>query len=181
MTCHLLAITPGLGFDPRRWEPVLASGIDALLIREPDLGRAHLEAAATWCRGEHPEVALWIRSHQLPGCGLHLPEGMEGGGRGVSRPLHDPGQWEARSRAAQLLISPICPTPGKGEAWGVGKLHTFLEALPEGGPRLLALGGLTPTHVRAVRHPRLQGLAAIRPFWQGEAREAVEAFREAWG
>jgi thiamine monophosphate synthase len=175
---HLLAITPGEGFDPSHWEPVLASGIDALLIREPGLEAAALRAAALWCRDRHPEVALWVRGLAVEGCGLHLPEGALGDA--PSRPLHDEAQWEARRGAAQLLVSPIFDAPGKGPAWGVARLHRFLDARPEGGPRLLALGGVTPENVGSLRHPRLAGLAAIRPFWSGAPAAAVTAFRSAW-
>ncbi len=179
---HLLAITPGEGFRPEAWAPVLASGIDAFLIREPQLPAGALEAAATWCRAEHPGVALWVRG--LPGStwGLHLPESALGAAdlRGASAPLHHPDQWPTRARAAQLLVSPLFETPGKGPAWGATGLHRFLDTLPAEAPRLLALGGVTPVRVAELRHPRLAGVAAIRPFWTGDPRAAVEAFRDAW-
>lgn len=177
---HLLAITPGEGFDPERWRAVLRSGIDALLIREPGLDAATLRAAAAWCRAEAPEVALWVRGLAVEGCGLHLPEGGSGEGRPLSRPLHDEGQWEARRGADQLLVSPIFETPGKGPAWGATRLHRLLDRLPAEGPRVLALGGLTPQNAVLLRHRRLAGLAAIRPFWSGDPVAAVAAFRAAW-
>lgn len=177
---HLLAITPGEGFDAERWKAVLHSGIDALLIREPGLEDAALRRAAQWCRAEAPGVALWVRGLAVEGCGLHLPEGREGEGHPLSRPLHDEGQWEARRDADQLLVSPIFETPGKGPAWGAARLLRFLESLPEEGPRILALGGLAPEHAATLRHPRLQGLAAIRPFWREDPAGAVAAFRRAW-
>lgn len=183
MSLHLLAITPGEGFHPGTWAPVLGSGIDAFLIREPQLSGPTLREAATWCRAEHPEVALWVRG--LPGSdwGLHLPESALGAANlgGASVPLHHPDQWHVRTSAVQLLVSPIFETPGKGPAWGLGALHGFLDTLPAEGPRLLALGGITPAKAATLRHARLAGLAAIRPFWTGAPRAAVEAFREAWG
>ncbi|HJV22791.1 MAG TPA: hypothetical protein VJ570_08840 [Holophagaceae bacterium] len=177
---HLLAVTPGQGFHEEAWGEVLTSGIDALLIREPHLGAQELIGAATWCLTHHPGVEVWVRGLAVPGCGLHLPEGApEAEGPG-SRPLHAEAQWEARRTAAQLLVSPIFETPGKGPAWGLGRLHAFLEGLPAEGPRILALGGLTPERAVAVRHPRLAGIAAIRPFWSGDPAAAVKAFRAAW-
>lgn len=185
----LLAITPGLGFDRRQWEPVLRSGVDALLIREKALPARALLDAARWCQDTAPEVAIWVAGRLdvafAAGCGLHAPEahpeverGVDGGLVPLSRPLHDEDQWEGRCRADQLLISPIFQSPGKGAPWGVERLHRFLESLPAGGPRLLALGGVDPDSAARLRHPRLAGLAAIRPFWSGDPAGAVARFRE---
>lgn len=180
---HLLAITPGEGFDPTRWTPVLESGIDALLIREPRLAPEAVARAATWCLQTAPQVKVWVRGQAVPCCGLHLPEGWVGDvPRGVplSRPLHGECDWDARAGCDQLLISPIFPTPGKGVAWGTERLQRFLTGLPEAGPRLLALGSVTPEAMEALRHPRLQGIAAIRAFWRGNPAATVEAFRRSW-
>jgi len=178
---HLLAITPGRGFEPGVWAPVLASGVDALLIREPGLEPEALAEAAAWCRAEAPGLGLWVRGVALSGCGAHVPEGGEVAGRPLSRPLHTESQWEERRGADQLLISPIFETPGKGPAWGPARLRTFLDGRPPGGPRLLALGGVTPANAALLRHPCLGGIAAIRPFWEGDPAAAVAAFRAAWG
>ncbi len=180
---HLMAITPGAGFEPTRWVPVLESGIDALLIREPQLDPDAVARIAAWCLETAPQVTVWVRGQVVPGCGLHLPESWLGEApRGVplSRPLHGEGDWEGRSHAEQLLISPIFPTPGKGEAWGRERLLAFLTGLPEAGPRLLALGSLTPEAAAGLRHPRLHGIAAIRAFWSGNPTAAVKAFRHSW-
>lgn len=181
---HLLAITPGEGFDPIRWAPVLESGINALLIREPGLGPEALVEAATWCLQRTPEVQVWVRGLAVSGCGLHLPEAWEQEvppGPVLSRPLHFEGAWAERSQAQQVLVSPIFPTPGKGPAWGIPRLHRFLDALPAEGPRLLALGGVTPALAGVLRHSRLDGIAAIRPFWGGDPAAAARAFRDSWG
>lgn len=177
---HILAITTGEGFQPERWTPVLQSGIDALLIREPNLQPEDLRAAAHWCLEREPEVRIWVRGFKVQGCGMHLPEGGESADAALSRPLHSEAQWPSRSHHAQLLISPIFPTPGKGPAWGAQRLRAFLDGLPETGPKLLALGGVTGEGAMELRHPRLAGVAAIRPFWQGDPQRAVEAFRQSW-
>lgn len=181
----LLAITPGLGFDRDRWAAVLRSGVEGFLIREKQLeARALLEVAA-WCQDTAPEVAVWVAGRLdvafAAGCGLHAPEAHPEVGPGLvplSRPLHDEDQWAARSRADQLLISPIFASPGKGAPWGAERLRRFLDGLPAEGPRLLALGGVDPATAALLRHPRLAGAAAIRPFWDGDPRRAVAAFRE---
>lgn len=182
----LLAITPGLGFDRAGWRSVLRSGVDGFLIREMGLPARNLLEAARWCQDTAPEVALWVGGRldvaHAAGCGLHAPEEYPEVPPGLvrlSRPLHDESQWAARSAADQLLISPVFPTPGKGEPWGWDRLRAFLDGLPETGPSLLALGGLDPLNAPRIRHPRLAGIAAIRPFWNGDPARTVARFREA--
>lgn len=181
----LLAITPGLGFDRDRWAAVLRSGVDAFLIREQQLEARTLLDAARWCRDRAPAVELWVAGRLdvalAAGCGLHAPEvhpEVEPGLVPLSRPLHHEDQWEARRRCDQLLVSPVFTSPGKGEPWGVDRLHRFLDRLPPDGPRLLALGGVDPLNAPALRHPRLAGIAAIRPFWEGDPARAVAQFRQ---
>jgi len=182
----LLAITPGAGFDPGRWKPVLQSGVDAFLIRERDLSARQLLTAARWCQDTAPEVALWVAGRLdvalAAGCGLHAPEAYPDGAAGLarlSRPLHAEDQWAERQTAEQLLVSPVFPSPGKDAPWGVQRLHRFLDGLPPAGPRLLALGGVDPDNAPELSHPRLAGLAAIRPFWAGDPARVVAAFRRA--
>ncbi|HEX4845493.1 MAG TPA: thiamine phosphate synthase [Geothrix sp.] len=182
----LLAITPGAGFDRHRWAEVLHSGVDAFLIRENQLGTRTLLEAAAWCQDTAPHVALWVAGRLdvalAAGCGLHAPEAypeVPPDLVSLSRPLHVETQWEARKGCGQLLVSPVFDSPGKGEPWGAARLHRFLDSQPPAGPRLLALGGLEPANAGLLRHPRLAGLAAIRPFWMGDPRRAVAAFRTA--
>ncbi len=183
----LLAVTPGQGFAPERWRPVLRAGIDALLIREKGLEARALLEAARWCRDTAPGVQIWVGGRLdvalAAGCGLHAPEDhppVDPDLVPLSRPLHAEGQWEDRRGCAQLLASPILPSPGKGEPWGLPRFHRFLDGLPPEGPRILALGGVTAGCAGALRHPRLDGLAALRPFWEGDPAQAVHGFRTAW-
>jgi len=180
----LLAITPGLGFDRESWRAVLRSGVDAFLLREKELSARALLDAVRWSQDTAPGVRLWVAGRLdvalAAGCGLHAPEAypaIEAGLVPLSRPLHQEDQWPARSGAEQLLISPIFPTPGKGAPWGWERCRTFLDGLPEAGPRLLALGGLDPRNAPLIRHPRLGGIAAIRPFWSGDPARVVADFR----
>lgn len=180
----LLAITQGIGFDPQAWRRVLTSGVDAFLIREKELPARALLGAARWCQDAAPEVKLWVGGRLdvaiAAGCGLHAPEAhpdLPPGLVPLSRPLHHEDQWPSRSCADQLLISPIFSSPGKGAPWGPERLHQFLDGLPAGGPHLLALGGVDPANAILLQHPRLAGVAAIRPFWGSDPQGAVSQFR----
>lgn len=184
----VLAISPGEGFDPPRWERVLASGVDAFMIREPGLEAAPLLRAARWVRDRAPGVELWVNGRLdvalAAGCGLHageahpdVPEGL----LPLSRPIHDPAQIPGRAGAAQLILSPIFAVPGKGPAWGAGQLKDVLDGMPEGAFRALALGGITPGNAAALRHPRLAGVALIRGLWSdGDPAQVVAGLRDSW-
>jgi thiamine monophosphate synthase len=180
----LLAITPGLGVNRGPWQAVLHSGIDAFLIRERHLSARGLLDAVRWCQDTAPGVALWVAGRLdvalAAGCGLHAPEAhpeIDAGLVKLSRPLHHEDQWTTRNHADQLLISPIFPSPGKGGPWGAERLLCFLDGRQVGGPRLLALGGVDSSNVRLLRHTRLAGIAAIRPFWDQDPRRAVAGLR----
>ncbi|WLT31399.1 thiamine phosphate synthase [Geothrix sp. PMB-07] len=179
----LLAITPGLGFQPQAWQRVLRSGIHGFLIREKSMPARHLLETARWCQDVAPDVRLWVAGRLdvalVAGCGLHAPEAhpdLPPGLVPLSRPLHAEDQWPGRASADQLLISPIFASPGKGAPWGPERLHRFLDGLPAGGPQLLALGGVEPGSAMTMRHPRLAGIAAIRPFWGEDPAGAVARF-----
>lgn len=185
---HILAITPGTGFHAKTWERVLGCGADAFLIREPGMEARALLHAARWCRKRFPEGSLWVGGRLdvalAAGCGLHAPEAYPddlGAWTPVSRPLHAEAQFEARLHLDQLLVAPVFAVSGKGPAWGCARLHAFLEGLAEPGPRLLALGGMTPARLKEVRHPRLAGVALMRGLWETPEPEAIiQQLREAW-
>ena len=185
---HILAITPGEGLDRTHWERVLDSGIDALLIREPRMEPRDLLGAVRWVRERAPSLGLWVSGRldvALAGrCGLHAPEAypqVPAGLLAVSRPIHDPAQVAERAGANQLILSPIFPVPGKGPAWGPGKLHAVLDAMPPVAGRVLALGGISEANVGLLQHHRLDGVALIRGLWSvPDPARAVARMRAAW-
>jgi thiamine-phosphate pyrophosphorylase len=185
---HLLAITPGRGFDAAAWARVLDAGVDGLLLREPGLGARDLLRAARWCRDRNPGVELWVRGRLdvalAADAGLHAPErhpDVPPGLARLSRPLHAPAQFTARAGAEQLLVSPVFTVPGKGRPWGVEALRAFLDGLPAPPPRLLALGGVDAANAAALKHPRLAGLAVLRVLWDApDPAAAAAALRRAW-
>ena len=176
------------GFQPEAWARVIASGVDGFLVRESGLEARDLLEAVRWCQARAPGVELAVRGRLdvalAAGCTLHVPEAYPEPPAGLldlSRPLHTPSQYEARSTAAQLLIAPIFPVPDKGPAWGIAGLHTFLNELTDPTPRLLTLGGVEPRNAASLRHPRLAGVALIRGLWDAaDPARVVEALRSAW-
>jgi thiamine monophosphate synthase len=185
---YILGITSGEGLDRPSWKRVLASGIDALSIREKQLSTKALLDCVRWVQDEAPELPLWVVGRldvALAGeCGLHAPEAypeIPPGMVPLSRPLHDPEQFKDRLSADQLLIAPVFPVPGKGPAWGPVRLRVSLDALPDSPCRILALGGITPSNVVQVKHPRLHGVAMMRSLWKGpDPAAAVAQLRSTW-
>lgn len=184
----VLAISPGEGLERSRWEAVLASGADGLMLREPAMPAAELLEAARWVRERAPRMELWVNGRLdvalAAGCGLHAGEAypdVPADLLPLSRPIHDPAQVPARAGARQLILSPVFDVPGKGPAWGPTKLAAVLDALPSGAFRALALGGITPENARSLRHPRLAGVALIRALWNApEPARLVRMLRDAW-
>lgn len=185
---HILAISQGIGFDAPNWRRVLQSGIDAFMIREKQLDARALLDVTRRCQELAPGLPLWINARLdvalATGSGLHLPEAypeVEIPNLPLSRPLHAPHQFPTRASASQLLVSPVFPVTGKGMAWGVEGLHTFLERLPPEAPRILALGGVDPSSAPNLAHPRLDGLALIRGLWETQdPAHTVAELRVAW-
>lgn len=184
----ILAVTPGTGWDASRWRAVLGSGIDGLLIREKQLEARALLDLVRRVQDLSPTLQLWVAGRLdvalVAGCGLHAPEAypeVDPALLPLSRPLHAEAQWDGRCGCAQLLIAPVLPTPGKNGPWGIGRLHAFLDRLPESGPRLFALGGVAPGQARALAHPRLAGAAMIRALWEApDPGRTVTALRAEW-
>ena len=189
----ILAITPGTGWDRTQWEGMLRSGIDSFMIREPGLTPRNQLAAARWVRSLAPDLELWLNGRLdvalLSGCGLHAPEAYSPVPERLlplSRPIHHPDQLMARLEVQQLILSPMFPVPGKGPAWGPGKLRATLDALDAldalpAPVRVLALGGITADNVASLRHPRLDGVGLIRGLWSApDPAGAVARIRAAW-
>lgn len=184
----ILAITPGEGCDEARWRRVLASGIDAVMIREKQMEAQSLLELTRRTQDWVPYLEVWVNGRLdvalATGCGLHAPETYPEVPEGLlrlSRPLHDPKAFGARSAAQQLILSPAFASPGKGPGLGPGTLRGWLETLPTFSGRFLALGGITPENCRELCHPRLGGVAMIRSLWQAPDPVGVVAkLREAW-
>lgn len=184
----VLAISPGEGFDPRRWERVIHAGIDALMIREKTMAARPLLDLARWVRAQRPDLELWVNGRLdvalAAGCGLHAPERypvLAPDLVPLSRPLHELAQIPGRLEARQLLVSPVFPVPGKGPDLGVAGLHSVLDGLSGYSGRVLALGGIQASRARELRHPQLSGVALIRALWESpEPGAELRRMRQVW-
>ena len=184
---YILGITPGDGFDPERWDRVLESGIDGLMIREKQMEARALLHVVRWVQDRAHPMEVWVNGRLdvalTAHCGLHAPEAYPltpDGLLPLSRPIHTESQFSSRLHCRQLLVSPIFAVPDKSEAWGIERLHQALNQLPE-GPRILALGGIGAERAIALRHPRLDGIALIRALWDSaRPSRVVKALRDAW-
>lgn len=142
-----------------------AGSADRILVNSrPDI------AALAGARGVHlPESGLDPRSVRESFPGLLL---------GVSR--HDRAGLEkaALEEADFVMVGPVFETPGKeSRALGVSSLGDLLRGLRA---PVLAVGGVTPGDVAALRSCGVIGVAAIRPFASAErAGEAAASFRAA--
>ncbi|MBL0210876.1 MAG: thiamine phosphate synthase [Holophagaceae bacterium] len=183
----ILGISPGTGFNEARWKAVLASGIDGLMIRERQLEARPLLALVRQVRDLAPSLEVWVNGRLdvalAASCGLHAPEAypeVPSGLVPLSRPVHSEDQILTRTACRQWLLGPIFEVPGKGAPWGVERLHRALDGIAA-GPRILALGGITPANSASLRHPRLDGVALIRALADApEPRRVVEALRQSW-
>ncbi len=142
---------------------VAAGRADRILVNSrPDI------AALAGARGVHlPESGLDPRSVRAAFPGLLI---------GVSR--HDRAGLEkaALDQADFAMVGPVFETPGKEpRALGVSGLGDLMRGLTM---PVLAVGGVTPGDVPALRSCGVIGVAAIRPFTPAErAREAAASFR----
>ena len=185
---HILAISPGEGFEQARWSSVLSSGIDGLMLREKHLEAKALLELTRRAQELAPHLRLWVNGRLdvalAAGCGLHAPEHypeIPPTLVPISRPWHQPAQFPERAMAQQLLVSPVFATPGKGPCLGAQGLHAWLDQMPSFEGQILALGGITPDNSAELKHPRLAGVALIRALWESpDPRQVVTKLREAW-
>jgi len=173
------------------------SGVDAVQLREKDLAaRALLDLAVQLrdlCRrsgavlliNDRIDVALAAGAG-----GVHLPADSFSprDARGVLGP--DPligvsthSVSDARAAAATgadyVIFGPVYPTPSKqayGPPLGLGALAEVVESVPI---PVLAIGGITPERVSAVRARGAHGVAVISAILSaGDPRAASRSLRD---
>ncbi len=168
------------------------AGVEFVQVREKDLPdgelarlvRAVVEAVArTRTRvlvNGRPDVAELAGAHgvQLPEEGLPVAEVKRAFPRlivGASRHSLDGARGAEAEGADFVLLGPIFPTPGKAQPpLGLGVLAEVARALRV---PVHAIGGVSADNAGAARAAGARGLAAIRPFLEGDVARAVRALR----
>lgn len=170
----------------------LPRGTAAVQLREKDLsGRALFELAgelraitarhgASLFVNERADIARAVGADgvHLPGDSFSVEDARAwlGPGTMVGASCHTPGELALRSGADFATISPIFPSPGKGEAIGLEALARAAErsALP-----LYALGGIEAAHIPQALSAGAFGVAAIRAWLEGDpALSTARLWRE---
>jgi thiamine-phosphate pyrophosphorylase len=171
-----------------------AAGVDAVQVREKDLGDralgALLASVAAALDGTvtrlivngRPDLATLAAASgvQLPEEGL-APRAVRRAfpdlAIGVSCHSVDGAVRAADEGADWVVLGPVFPTPGKeGRALGVAVLA---EAAARVSVPVHAVGGITPETARQAADAGARGILAIRAFLDQPVAAAVAAFRGA--
>jgi thiamine-phosphate pyrophosphorylase len=175
-----------------------AAGVDFFQVREKDLADAALfaavrevvEAAGSRAAGGmrvfvsgRPDVAEAAGAHgvQLPEEGLPVRAVRRAFPRllvGASCHSTEAAERAAGDGADHVVFGPVFATPGK-EARAAG-LDALAAVVARARVPVYAIGGVTPDRAAEVHAAGAAGLAAIRPFLDGEVAGAVDAYRRAW-
>jgi thiamine-phosphate pyrophosphorylase len=168
----------------------LAAGVDAIQLRDRRVGGGALFAAAVELRvltrgrgarllvNDRIDVALAAGAD-----GVHLPAAsfpiaaarrLVGPEAWIGRSTHAPD--EAARAAAEgadyVVVGPIFATPSK-RAFGAPLGVTALEATARIGCPVVAIGGITPTELPALRTAGAHGVAIIRAVLDADDPAAV--------
>lgn len=160
-------------------EKALAGGVDAVQLREKDLGGLELYELAQHIRAmtarhgalflvnDRIDVALASGADgvQLPASSFppETARRLLPADRIVGASVHDLGQAErAIRRGADFVVfGPVFDTPSKrryGPPQGVERLRELARAL---GPKVVAVGGITPVNARRVLDAGAVAVACI--------------------
>jgi thiamine-phosphate diphosphorylase len=179
---------------------VLAAGGPgvALHLRGPGTGGAALFALAEALAPAAREAGSWLMVNdradvalatgadgvQLGARSLSIAQvrGLAGGGRlRIGRSVHAPGA--AREAAAEgadfVLAGTVHPTPSHPERRGAGE--AYVARCAEVGVPVVAIGGVTPVHVAALRRAGAAGIAVVRGVWDADdPAGAARTYLSAW-
>ena len=161
--------------DRARLGTLLSNGVTALWLRDPaatgrvlhDAGlvlRAlTAEAGALLLVGDRPDVALAVEADGVQlGHRAVPPEHVRSWYRGrLGVSCHDASDLRAAAAAGadHVMLSPLFAVPGKGAPLG---LEGFAALLTATSLPVVALGGVTPATVGAVRSLGVAGVAVAR-------------------
>ncbi|MEO6028639.1 MAG: thiamine phosphate synthase [Candidatus Binatia bacterium] len=179
-------------------EAALAGGVDTVQLRDRRAQGGPLLAAARVLRAltYNHEAALLVNDRidvaiAADADGVHLPSAAVP--TATARRLLGPKPWIGRSTHAAteataaaadgadyVVLGPIFATPSK-EQFGPPLGITAFTATASTAP-LIAIGGITPEHVAALRTAGAHGVAIIRALLDAsDPAAAARAFRSALG
>ena len=182
----LLAITDRRQMGPEDVARIARPGV-AIIVREKDLSaRALFDYARAIDTIARPRGCSVLVTDRLDvaralGLGVQLPEdGLEiadaraylGPGAIVSASRHDPAGVRAAIGADWITIAPVFPSASKPGLPGLGveSLARARAAAPPGA-RIYALGGIDAATAPLAWATGVDGVAAIRAAWAGDALE----------
>ena len=195
----LLALTPGdLGEGSAtaflgRVERAVAGGLEALLLREPQLSERAYLALGRALRGLVRVLVLHDRAHLVPELRADaLQLGFRSLPPAIARELVGPGvalgflahagdTHEQRAGADFLLVGPVLSTPTKeGLLEPLGFEALARECAREARP-IWAIGGVQPEHVAQARAAGASGIAVRSGvFGAADPASAVRSYLEGW-
>jgi thiamine-phosphate diphosphorylase len=179
---------------------VLAAGGPGIVLhlRGPDTGGGVLFALAEALAPAAREAGAWLLVNdrvdvalaagadgvQLGARSLSVAQvrGLAGGDRlRIGRSVHAPEA--ARDAAAEgadfVLAGTVHPTPSHPERRGEGA--AYVARCAEVGVPVVAIGGVTPAHVPALRAAGAAGVAVVRGIWDADdPAQAARMYLSAW-
>jgi thiamine monophosphate synthase len=171
---RLLGVTCGGEALVARVDAALRAGLPAVLLREdaapPELARLAAHGARVLLHARIPDAEALAASH---GFGLHLPDHDDLATRVVavrarfpgrlSASVHDPDEARRACAAGADLVL-LAPIWSPGSKPGDTRPPLGLAALARCGPcapRVLGLGGVTPSRAAALRAAGAGGAASL--------------------
>lgn len=155
----------------------VTGGVDLIQVREPGLAPIALELLVRAIQVTAGPAATVIVNSSIElarklGCGVHLPErgdsidrarAMLGPDAIVGRSVHSVDAAKASTGATFLVAGHVFETASKAGAppIGLAGLRQIVEAAPA---PVIAIGGIRPMDVRAIREAGAAGVAVMSPL-----------------
>jgi thiamine-phosphate diphosphorylase len=164
------AEAPGTPMSARRFVELA----DALVAEQGRTG-------ATLVVNDRMDIALVAGAHavQLPSHGFDLADAMAAARAahrslrcGVSVHTAEEARQASAAGAAWMIAGPVRATPTHGGARPLG-LEGLRELCAASAAPVIAIGGIRPADVRAVRGAGAVGVAVVRGIWSGLAAEGA--------
>lgn len=185
----LITITPQatVPHEVHRLQQLIAAGFRYVHVRKPSMGEAELRSYLSAIPQElHPRLKLHSHfglAREFAVGGLHLnhrypviPAGIDATRLSVSRSCHSLGELKAASGCEYAFLSPIFDSiskSGYGSAFNPEELRRFFADNPQ-CRNAVALGGVTPGHLRELREWGFAGAAFLGFLFGAESEREFE-------